>query len=228
MRLVLILLFTLLSHSLWADEHSSYIAVNADGWTEAVPDTLMLTVTASAAGTDLTKISSQVDKVSQQVVEAAREFGVAEDDIDSSRMNMRPEYEWHNQSRRYLGDVVSRDISLTIRDLDRYGELMQTLTLLDLQAISPPRFGFSTIESLQLAALKDALQKARRKAASIAGTIGAELGSVLRVQEQGFVGRPEPRMLAAEAMSVSAAAAPEFQFGKQRITASVEVRYGIE
>lgn len=226
MRVLVALLLVLAAGCSSAEEDTPYIAVTETGWTEAVPDMLDLTLSIRATGKDVSAIQAQVDLTAQQVVSAARELGVQEGDIDSSRISVQPEYRWQNQERSYLGQVVQRDIAITLRDVERYGELVQALVRFDLHQMSPPRPGHSNLDALRLAAIDHALERARTKAGHIAQGADVGLGPVIRVEEAGATGpAPMPRVMAAES---SAASAPNIHFGKRRISASVYIRFAIQ
>lgn len=224
MRLILLLISMLaVSVACAADEPPHYIAVTASGWVEAVPDKLALDVSVRATGKDVSDLQAQVEKATRQVVNAARELGVEEGDIDSSSISIQPEYDWQNNRRIYLGQSVQRNISITLRNLERYGELVMALSRYQLHSVGQPRLGHSDLEELQLAALDDALARGRVKAERIARGIGAQLGDVTHVEEHGSsTPAPATRMMAAEA-----AMSPEIDFGKRRITASVSMRFAI-
>lgn len=224
MRLILLLISTLtVSVACAGDEPPPYIAVNASGWVEAVPDMLTLDISLRATGKDVSDLQEQVENTTRQVVAAARELAVEEGDIDSSSISIQPEYEWQNNRRIYRGQTVQRNVSVTLRNLARYGELVMALSRYQVHNMGQPRLGHSDLEALQLAALDDALARGRVKAERIASGIGAQLGGVIRVEEQGGAGpAPMPRMMAAEA-----ATSPEVEFGKRRITASVSMRFAL-
>ena len=222
MRAVMFVILVLSTLSVRAGE---YIAVNASGWVEAVPDTLTSTAMVRATGTDVTDLQGKVDATTQKIVTAARELGVDKSDIDTARVSVRPEYQWRDGQRIYRGQTVERSITITLRELDIYGALIAALSRYDIDDLGQPVLSHSEIEELKLKALDHALQRGFDKAKRIARGIDARLGDVIRVEEQGTsLPPPMTRMLAAEA---HAGGAPEIQFGKQRITASVTMRFAI-
>jgi uncharacterized protein YggE len=224
MRLILLLVLATLALPGRADE---FIAVYAEGWIDAVPDTITLSVSAEATGTDVEALQRSVDKTARLVVEAAREQGVEPEDIDTAQLSVRPEYQWRDGQRSYLGQTVRREMAIVLRKIDRFGALMQALSRLDLQELHQPRLSHSNLEELKLRALEQALINGFNKARRIASGIDARLGRVLQVEEQGAaVPQPQPRMMAAE-IADAAGSAPEIQFGKQRITAVVTMRFAI-
>ena len=224
MRVLMALL--LMCSALAAADDAHYIAVNAEGWIEAEPDMLTLDVVVRQTGEDVAELQLQVDRLTRQVVAAALEQGVEKDDIDSARISIQPEYDWKASSRIYRGQSVQRNISITLRDTSRYGELVMAVSRHDVERMGQPSLGHSAIEELRLAALDRALAQGRVRAERIAAGIGAKLGQVIRVEEHVAAGPiPVQRMAMMEQASSQA---PRVDFGKQRIAASISMRFAID
>ena len=226
MRTMFLTLLALLALPLHADDEPSYIAVTANGYVEAVPDILALDVTVLATGSDVGALQKEVEKTTRLVVKAARKQGVDKEDIDSSRISVQPDYSWLEGKRVYRGQQVQRSISLVLREPGYYGALLQALSALDLDRIGQPRADHSDLEALQMQAMDKALEAGLRKAKRIADTLDVDLGDVLRVEELGSHRSPAPHMMMAEA--AAADAAPQIEFGKRRISASVALRIAID
>jgi uncharacterized protein YggE len=203
-----------------------FIRVQASGWVYAVPDTLTLNVSARFTEESMEKARSAADRVVASVTELARAAGIDAEDIDSSQLSAFPEYQWKDQNRVYLGETVERRVTLTVRDLDKYGALIGKLSKLALHRIDPPTLSHSKQQQLELDAIRHALQQGRTKALAIADEVDAKLGPVLSVQEnQGQ--RIQPRMMMAEA-NVRGGSEPGFSFARQRIEATVEMRFALQ
>ncbi len=225
MRFLLLVMLACTALAAQAESEGRHILVGGSGWVEAAPDMLSLSLSLQATGQDVEKLQKGVEKIAQQVLAAARDNGVAADDVDSSRASLRPEFEWRDGQRIYRGQTVQRDIMLTLRDLDRYGSLLMALSRLDIHSLGQPQAGHSQLATLQLEAIDAALANAAAKAARMAATLEVELGAVISAEEQ-LDSRPV--VPGARMMAMESAGAPEIQFGKQRISASVVVSYAIE
>jgi uncharacterized protein YggE len=211
-----------------AAEQQHTIAVQAEGYVEAVPDTLVLTVSLRKLGDSLESLQTDVDALTSRIVKLALAQGVAAEDIDSSRLSSAPEYEWRNKQRKLIGIAVQRDVQIKLRELDNYAELVRLLSEQPLHRLSPPQLSHSNIDELQLNALRVALARGKAKAAVIADEIGATLGPVLLVEEL-YAGSPAPqqRMMMAEA-AMDSSGSPSFSFAKRRINAQVQIRYALQ
>jgi uncharacterized protein YggE len=224
MRIVFCLLLLLGGGATSAETLDRFVTVQAQGYVEAIPDTLQLTVTVKQTGSDLAQVRPEVDALTSRVLSIALSHGVAEDDVDSSQLRVWPEYEWRKNQRYYLGDSVQRDIVLRIRDLEQYSQLVKQLTRLPLHQLHPPQLGHSKLEQLRLQALRAALVQGQLKARTIAESIDAELGPVMYVEERSS-SSPAPQRMMME--SAAAGGDSAFSLAKQRISAQVEIRYSL-
>jgi uncharacterized protein YggE len=227
MRNITLIILFLLSPMVLAQSQERSININAEGYVEAVPDTLSFTVTVKHTKASLSEARAATDKVVKDVIKQARSLGIAKDDIDSSSMQAFPEYEWRQQQRHYLGESVVRSVEFKLRDLEQYPALAQRLSKLSLQQIGSPQLSHSNITELRLQALRVALAAGKVKAAAIAAEIDAELGEVISVSEVSQ-NRPQPRMMMAESASADSGGGAGYNYGKRRIAASVEMRFGLQ
>ncbi|MCZ6828315.1 MAG: SIMPL domain-containing protein, partial [Gammaproteobacteria bacterium] len=224
MRNILLIILFLVSPVVLGQAPQRSITIVAEGYVEAVPDTLSFPITIKHTKPSLSQARAATDLVVKDAIEQARSLGIAEDDIDSSSMQAFPEYEWRQQQRHYLGESVVRTVVFTLRDLEQYPALAQRLSKLPLQQIGSPQLSHSNISELRLDALRAALGQGKVKAAAIAAEIDAELGKVISVSEISR-NRPQPRLLMAEAADADTAG---YNYGKRRISASVEMRFGLQ
>lgn len=226
-RMLIIILLILCTSTVYANAELRTVTVQAEGYIEAVPDTLQLTLSVRAVAASLQQAQAEVDTITRQVLSVARSLGVLDPDMDSARMSGWPEYEWRNNQRIYLGEAVERDVVLRVRDLDSYGSLIGELSTLSLHRIHQPQLSHSNIDELHLQALRVALAQGKLKASAIAAGVGAELGEVVQVDELGDSGSmPMQRMMMAEAADTGSTA-PSFSFAAQRISAQLQIRYSL-
>jgi len=203
------------------------ITVQAAAYVEAVPDTLLLNLSIKHTSASLREARAAVDAIVDDVVNIAISNGVAEHDIDSSRLSSWPEYQWRQDKRHYMGEAVQRDISLKVRNLDGYGGLIGQLSELPLHRIHNPQLSHSTIDELQLQALRAALARGKIKAGVIAAEIDATLGVAVTVQELTGATPPMPRMMMAESSPAGGNENPTFTLARQRINARVEMTFSL-
>jgi uncharacterized protein YggE len=211
-----------------------WIQVSGHGALQVAPDMAYVYLTLEQTDKDAKAARADVEGRAAKVIALARKLGIADKDIDAPSVSVAPEYVWEDESssisssgkrvRKLTGYHVTRNIMLTLRDLDRYGELVDGLFQAgvdDLGNVAPDR---SDRAALQQKALALAVADAHDQAAGLAKSAGVTLGAVYSISAQGEGGGPRPLMMSAQA-SRSAGAAPEYLNGKIEISADVQVYY---
>ncbi|QQD23254.1 SIMPL domain-containing protein [Venatoribacter cucullus] len=220
----LFLFILLLSPAAWADR---YISVSGQGEVEEWPDYLRLQLEISAVERSASDAKKTVDAAMQELLALTKHMNIAADDIDASRISNQPVYDWDNNRRVLRGEQVSRPVTITLRDLNQYTDLVHHLLqnpLLQLQHSQP---GFNDPQQLYLRAAALALENARQKAEHMASALGNRLGKTERIEEQGGMPAPAAEMRLLSMAKADAAPAPML-VQKQRIRATVQVRFELK
>lgn len=207
---------------------SPYIEVSGHGELHVAPDLAYVNLTLEKTSLDAKAARADVESRAAKVIALARELKIAEKDIKAPAVTVYPEYEWHQTSsgdgkQVLVGQHVTRSISLTLRDLSRYGALADGLFaagVTRLDDVVPDR---SDRDQLQQQALAQAVQDAHGKAQALAAAAGVELGAVYRISEQEGSRAPRPMMMAA--LKSPGAQQPEFLSGEIEIDADVTAYY---
>ena len=186
---------------------------------------------------DLAKAKADVDARSRLLIDASKKFGIKANDIATTALNIRPEYEYKDGQRVLTGNNVSRQVDINLRDLKKYPEMMKalvdakisetintTLTVSDKKAIE---------EKVQNAAMDDAKARAGRLAKSQGQSLGAPW-SISEFNNRGnerWELRPNRELMGnsavmkADAMSLQRASGEPFEPGVMKISAQVYVVY---
>lgn len=206
------------------------LSVQGEGYVEATPDVVIVDVTVSHTGKTLAEAKQHVDSIGNAVIRAADLHGIKSDDLQASKIQAAPEYDWNNGQRVLRGQQVSRQFQLTLREVDRYGALIQALADAEVTQINQTRMEFSKQEQLDNAALRKAIANARTKAQEMAAAFDTRIKGVLNVSESGGGGpRPyEMRADFAKAQMASGEGGAALQIGKQRIIKSVSAVFELD
>ena len=206
------------------------LSVQGEGYVEATPDVVIVDVTVSHTGKTLAEAKQHVDNIGNAVIRAANLHGIKSDDLQASKIQAAPEYDWNNGQRVLRGQQVSRQFQLTLREVDRYGALIQALADAEVTQINQTRMEFSKQEQLDNAALRKAIANARIKAQEMAAAFDTRIKGVLNVSESGGGGpRPyEMRADFAKAQMASGEGGAALQIGKQRIVKSVSAVFELD
>ena len=189
------------------DASQSGIWVNGSGQVTTVPD-----VATIRGGVNVTRetVSEAHREAAQQMnalMQALAERGIAERDIQTTRFNIYPQYQYDREADKneLVGYTVSNEISVTVRDLEQVGALIDDMVSAggDDTVFSGVSFSVSDTKPLEEEARKLAVQDLIDKATQLADSAGVTLGDLVYINESS---RGSPRTFAAEAMVDSAAA----------------------
>jgi len=214
---------------------SPYIQVSGHGTLQVVPDMAYLSLSIEKIAPDAAAARADVEGRTAKVLEVARKAGVADKDIDAPSVSVYPQYGCESSglssvsgdcTRKITGQHVSRSVTLTLRDLSRYGELVDGLFKAGVTDLGNVDMDRSDRRALEQKARALAVADAHDKASGLAQSAGVTLGPVYSIAEQGAAFGPRP-MMARAALAGSAAADPEFLNGKIEISADITVFYSI-
>jgi uncharacterized protein YggE len=208
-----------------------YIQVNGHGELHVVPDLAYVSVAIEKTDKDAKTARADVEARSAKVIALARKLGLADKDIEAPSVTVYPDYECVNSSvssggctNKLMGQHVSRGITLTLRDLSRYGDLADGLFAAGVTDLGNVVLDRSDRRALESQARALAVQDAHDKALGLAKSADVALGPVYSIAEQGSYIGPRPMMAAAN-MAKSSEAAPEYLNGKIDISADVQAYY---
>ena len=132
--------------------------------------------------------------------------GIAQKDIQTARFSVQPIYESRqsNSEQKLSGFSVSNQINVTIRQIDKVGEILDRLVTTGATDVGNVEFLHSEPSAALDQARQAAVADARRKAELYAHASGLVLGGVSWITEDSRYGAPMPMT----ALRASAAMAP--------------------
>jgi uncharacterized protein YggE len=152
--------------------------------------------------------------------------------VDSTRLQVSPDYSWNEKDRKQVlqGYVVSRQIEVTVMDLDQLGPLLEKAVDIGVNQVGDPQLDSSRRKELEREAMAKAVQDARLNAEALTAAAGARLGPVRNLSGQTnsmpmpmYKGRP-----VAMAADVAGAPPPEtYQAAEMKFNAGVSAEYDL-
>ncbi len=120
--------------------------------------------------------------------------GIAQKDIQTARFSAQPIYESHqsNSEQKLSGFSVSNQINVTIRQIDKVGEILDRLVTTGATDVGNVEFLHSDPSKALDQAREAAVADARRKAELYARASGLILGRVSWITEDSRYGAPMP------------------------------------
>ena len=208
---------------------------------QSLPPTVSVTGEASiSVPPDLAQIDSGVtteaktareaseanNKAMGGVLQALKNAGIAEKDIQTSRLSLSPQStpgRNPNAPFQITGYRASNRVTVTIRDIAKVADTIDVLVGSGANEISGISFMVSKASKLLDDARSEAIADARRKAESYAKAANISLGAPISISEETAPGPVPYRKMAAD----MAASAPVAQ-GQETLRVSVSVSYELK
>ena len=181
--LAICLIFTGLSA--WADTSDRQV-ITVQGTASASVPFQKVNIQASVTTSDFSAenaVAANNSKI-QAVVNMLGNFGVGPDDITTSQFSFYPKYRWQNNDSVFDGYAVTHAIQVSIKGIDRVGEVLDLMIEAGVSNIGSVQFGTESMPALQQQVLKDAVENAKMQAQALADAAGVSLGKAVQIRVQ--------------------------------------------
>jgi uncharacterized protein YggE len=202
----------------------------ATGEVTRVPDIVRIgagvVTTAPTASGALQENARRMDSVRA----ALRRAGIAERDIQTSQLNLQPDYR-HDQNGnqpQLIGYRASNEVMVRFRNIADTGKILDALVAQGANQINGPMLGIDKPEGALDEARTKALAAARARADLYARSLGKRVGRILSVSEGGGGIYPQP-MMRMRAMDVRGeSASSSVEPGEQSLSVTLAVSFELE
>ena len=212
-----------------ANVASRTITVTGQGTATVKPDQAVVQIGVNVQESTADAALQQANESAAALIEALKGAGVADDDIVTSNLSIWPQY---GDNARVTGYTASNSVSVTVRDIDRTGPVIDAAAQAagsDI-AINGISFGLNDPEAAMATARADAMANAAKRAGEFATAAGAGVGMVLQISETA-VNPYIPTMYSADrasATTVAGGTAPTpIQPGTTDVSVTVNVVYAL-
>jgi len=205
------------------------ISVAGQGEAAGPPDQATVNAGVRILAPTVIEASAENQAIVERIMAALEEHSVPAKDIQTTDYSIRPEQRYDPQGSReatVTGFWVSNTVRITIRDVDRIGELLAAVTGAGANTIYGVAFGVSDPAALEARAREAAMNEARPRAEALAELADVELGDVVSISMTPGGGPPVP-MMAGRNLMAESAAVPSIAAGELSIRVQVYVTYAI-
>ena len=198
------------------------LSVSASADAKRVPDVASLSTGVVTQATDANAAMRANAVQMDKVMKAIRAAGIAERDIQTSGINLNPQYNYRdNAPPTITGYQASNTVSITVRDLAKLGKVLDTLVEQGANQVNGPSFEVDKPDEAYDEARVGALKKAQARANTYADALGLKVRRIVSISEGGSsMPRPMPMM---RAMSADAGMAKETSVSPGETTLSVNL-----
>lgn len=206
------------------------ISVTGTGEVIVVPDTANIQIGVQVFAEELADAQAQSTEQITAVINTITEAGVEAKDIQTSNysVSIRQQYDNQGIATAVLGYDIYNTLSVTVRDLDSLGSILDQVVSAGANQIYGISFFNSDLTEATAQARAAAVKDAQDRAAQLADAAGVEVGRIINISE-GYSSSPMPvdfsRAYAEDAMG--AGGAVPIQTGSQTVQISVTMTFEI-
>jgi uncharacterized protein len=195
------------------------VTVTGEATVAVAPDTAMIRIGVTSQDKTAREAGDANAKQMTAVLAAIKDAGIADRDIQTSRLSLQPQYDPNKAgTARLTGFQATNQVTVRIRDIDKLPAILDRAIAAGANEMSGIEFVVSEQSKLLDQARDDAIADARRKAELYAKAAGVKLGRVISITEEGSTPTPRP-------MQAMRAGAVPVAPGEQTLRAVVTVSY---
>ncbi len=215
------------------------IQVTGSGTVAIVPDVAVLTLGVETMADSVAEARGEAAAALTAIVDALRARGIEERDIQTSYLNISPEYSYQEivregarfSERVLLGYRVNNNLVVKVRDLDAVGEIVDEAAEAggDATRVDHLRFSAEDTSEARRLARERAVMDAMERADQLASHAGEARGQLLNISES-FDSGPEPfgPARAYDSFAMMEEASTPVSAGELEIRVSVYAVFAIE
>ena len=211
-----------------AVESTDYrLSVNGQGVVSVTPDIAHINIGVETENKDASIAQSENAKMMTRVKNAILKEGVKEDDMQTMNYSIYKTSNYFND--RDPEDVyrATNTLKVTVRDLDKLGDLIDVASKSGANQINSIRFTVEDEEKYYQEALVLAMNNAKGKADAILGSMNKKAGTPVKISESSFGGGlyRETGAIAFSAKADMNNYSTPIQAGDIEVSANVNVEY---
>jgi uncharacterized protein len=200
--------------------------IAASGEVTRVPDLAIISAGVQTLQPTATAAIEQNAARMERVRAALKRAGIDDKDIQTSSINLNPEYQYdQNKPPRLTGYRATNTVNVKFRDLKRTGAILDALVAEGANQISGPNLTIDKPEAALDEARTRAIANGRARADLYARALGMQVVRLLSVSESGGYAAPPPMPMVAFARAEAADAKTSIDPGTQQLQVGVSMSF---
>ena len=206
---------------------STTLTLSSHGEARTAPDQASISLGVTTEATTAADALAQNRARMNAVVQAVRAQGVLERDIQTSGLNLNPQYAHvERQAPRITGYQASNQVTLTVRDLSKLGPTIDAVVRVGANQINGINFGLQNVDAASDEARVTAIRNLQTKAELYARATGLRLVRLVNLSESGgYQPRPYPAPVMMRAQAASMDSVTNIQPGEVQVRVDVTATY---
>ena len=205
--------------------------ISATGEVTRVPDLAIISAGVQTLQPTATGAIEENANRMERVRAALKRAGIADKDIQTSAINLNPEYRYvENQPPRLTGYRATNSVNVKFRDLKRTGAILDALVAEGANQINGPSLTIDKPEEAYDEARANAIKVGRARAELYARALGKRVVRLISVSEGGGYRISPPMPYAAEAAQVGMvrSAKTEIDPGTQQLEVTLAMSFELQ
>ena len=206
------------------------ISVSGAGSVNLVPDIAYIYVGVNTQKPSASEAVDENNAQTEKMIKALRDFGIDAKDIRTTNFSIWPQERYDPLTGTPTGEktyVVDNTVYVTVRDLDKLGELLDTVIAAGANTVNSIQFDVADKDEAIKQARAEAVKDAAEQATSLADAAGVKLGEVHTISFFDSTPYPVYNGKGGGGGTVAEAAVP-IQPGQLTFTVTVSVTYEIK
>jgi len=215
------------------DSQSQGIWVNGNGKVYATPDIALLSLGIEVQEETVALAQANASEAMEKVMEALKNEGVAEEDIQTQQFSINKVSEWKvvydgGEKEEIIGFRVTNIVTVKVREIDNVGTIIDAVAVAggDLTRIDSIGFTVDDPTPYYEEARAQAVEYAKTKAEQLADLSGVELGKPTYISESTYYATPN-YYRGDMALEAAPSAETSISPGELEISATVQIAFAI-
>ena len=204
------------------------LEVSATGEAARVPDLAIISAGVVSRQTTATAAIQENAARMERVLSALKRAGIEERDLQTSSINLNPEYRYQeSRAPQLVGYTASNQVSIRFRDIRNTGKILDALVAEGANQINGPTLTIDKPEAALDEARLKALANGRARADVYARALGRRVARIVSISESGGsspVPPPMPMMMEARAQSADSKILP----GEQKLQVTLSIVFDLQ
>lgn len=182
------------------------LTLSATGTQTATPDMATIRFAVVTQGSTASEAMKANNTQMNAVMASLQKAGIDTRDIQTSSLNLNPQYDYQNgQAPKLTGYQAQDQITVRVNDIKRTGPVVDAVIKAGINQIGSIDFGLKDDSALRDAARKAAVAALQQRARLYADAAGMKVGRLLTLEEgaEASTQPPRPVMMMAKAASDS-------------------------
>lgn len=201
--------------------------VQGVGEATGTPDTAMISVGVTKEATTVEQAQNQVNTIATKITDDIKKLGVDVKDIKTTNYNVSPNYDYTSGKQTENGFIVSENLEIKLKPVEKANLAIDAATKDGANVVGGITFVLDDVaqQKLEDQARKQAIQKAKTKAQSIANSAGIRLGRIVNIQEDNGVQNPIPYTAKMSAEGLGGGVPTQLSPGQNTVNSTVTLSY---